>query len=605
MKMIINGVELLAFIDTGSQVTVIKPSEATRFYQVTRHATKKKLQGVAGVLLSVEAEVDLQYQVTDKADMTHRTIVADISFPGDVLLGMDLLRRLTVCLVLKPNPACAYIILNGYRHDIQFTDHASLGYVSVPSVMETTEDSPVGERAAQPVPSVMETKDDPPVEEREVQQAPLMIGTKEDLPVEERAAQPAPCVQQVPSVIEKKEDPPEEERAVLQRVTPIHVKGNVIVPPRTGRFVEATLGKGAKSFSVAMITGHSKKVMIPSTISNVNHRKTQVWVVNPDMKEQRLTQGTCLGFAEGVEVEDISQFTPAPTATQERPLDERTQEATAEVHVVADICEARDPSRVENQEGKGDEESPMQAECTHMDDIELEVPEFEEDEFDKFYATRDFGYSENDFFVFPDNCAFDEQTNEVPSAKDRCRWQEAVVSAIKAEPLGINAPGMQVDVGHLTAEQQQQVREVLRRFPSLFDGPKTQIGTIPSVQHHIRTTTDVPVCVRQYRLPQSAKAVIKAECETMLAQGVIEPSTSPWLSPVVLVRKKDGSVRFCVDYRSLNRLTIGDSYPLPRIDELIDNLAGKSWFTVLDSRAAYWSIQVAPEDRPKTAFSNG
>jgi len=86
----------------------------------------------------------------------------------------------------------------------------------------------------------------------------------------------------------------------------------------------------------------------------------------------------------------------------------------------------------------------------------------------------------------------------------------------------------------------------------------------------------------------------------MLKQGVIEPSTSPWLSPVVLVKKKNGSLRFCVDYRNLNAVTTADTYPLPRIEELIDELGPADTFT----KAAYWSVEVHPEDRPKTAFSD-
>lgn len=94
-------------------------------------------------------------------------------------------------------------------------------------------------------------------------------------------------------------------------------------------------------------------------------------------------------------------------------------------------------------------------------------------------------------------------------------------------------------------------------------------------------------------------------CGVMLHSGVIEPSTSPWLSPVVLVKKKDRSVRFCVDYRGLNAVTRKDSYPLPRIDALVDELGSATIFSTLDTRAAYWAIEVDPSDRPKTAFTDG
>ncbi|XP_037783488.1 uncharacterized protein LOC119579649 [Penaeus monodon] len=91
----------------------------------------------------------------------------------------------------------------------------------------------------------------------------------------------------------------------------------------------------------------------------------------------------------------------------------------------------------------------------------------------------------------------------------------------------------------------------------------------------------------------------------MLAQGVIEHSTSPWYSPIFLVGKKDGSTRFCIDYRGLNSITEQDAYPMICIDELSDQLHGTMWFTALDARSAYWTVDVNPDDRPKTAFSDG
>jgi len=91
----------------------------------------------------------------------------------------------------------------------------------------------------------------------------------------------------------------------------------------------------------------------------------------------------------------------------------------------------------------------------------------------------------------------------------------------------------------------------------------------------------------------------------MKHQGVIEESQSSWLSPAVIVRKKDGSLRFCVDYRKLNAVTEKDCYPLPRMDDILDQLAGNSWFITLDLKCGYWQIGIRPEDRERTAFSIG
>jgi len=88
----------------------------------------------------------------------------------------------------------------------------------------------------------------------------------------------------------------------------------------------------------------------------------------------------------------------------------------------------------------------------------------------------------------------------------------------------------------------------------------------------------------------------------MLANKIIRPSRSPWSSPVVLVIKKDGTIRFCIDYRKLNNITIKDVYPLPRIDDSLSTLANNSYFSTLDLCSGYWQIPVAEADKVKTAF---
>ena len=85
--------------------------------------------------------------------------------------------------------------------------------------------------------------------------------------------------------------------------------------------------------------------------------------------------------------------------------------------------------------------------------------------------------------------------------------------------------------------------------------------------------------------------------------GIIQPSASPWSSPVVLVKKKDGSLRFCVDYRHINSIIRHDAYPLPHMNDMLDMLAGLQWFTTIDLLSGYWQVEMDERDREKTAFS--
>ena len=104
-------------------------------------------------------------------------------------------------------------------------------------------------------------------------------------------------------------------------------------------------------------------------------------------------------------------------------------------------------------------------------------------------------------------------------------------------------------------------------------------------------------------MPFALRTEVDQMVSDMLQQGVIEPSSSLWASPVVLVRKKDGGMRFCVDYHKLNHATKLDEFPLPRIDDTLDLLAGARYFTTLDLAAGYWQVAMDPSSQEKTAFA--
>lgn len=124
------------------------------------------------------------------------------------------------------------------------------------------------------------------------------------------------------------------------------------------------------------------------------------------------------------------------------------------------------------------------------------------------------------------------------------------------------------------------------------------------VQHHIRTEEHGPIKQRAYHALPEKRAEIERQVAGLLADGIIEESCSPWASPVVLVKKKCGALRF-FDYRRLNSITIQDSHPLPCMDATLDALAGTRWFSTLDFSNGYWQVEVAEQDREKTAFTSG
>ena len=153
--------------------------------------------------------------------------------------------------------------------------------------------------------------------------------------------------------------------------------------------------------------------------------------------------------------------------------------------------------------------------------------------------------------------------------------------------------------------QQDQLRQLLVDFRSSFAASEREVGRTHLAQHFIETGLERPIKCRPRRLPIARQQACDKAVDELLEADFIEPSDSPWASPVVMVAKKSGDWRFCVDYRRLNNVTTKDSYPLPRIDECLDLVAGSSWFCALDLKSGYYQVPLSPESRPKSAFCTG
>ena len=120
--------------------------------------------------------------------------------------------------------------------------------------------------------------------------------------------------------------------------------------------------------------------------------------------------------------------------------------------------------------------------------------------------------------------------------------------------------------------------------------------------HHIDTGDAIPIRCTPYKIPQKLEDEVNKEIRKMLGMGIIRPSISPWASPVVIVPKPDGTIRFCVDYRKLNKVTKMDAYPIPSMDRMVDKVAAAKYITTLDLTKGYWQIPLEESTIEKSAF---
>ena len=154
------------------------------------------------------------------------------------------------------------------------------------------------------------------------------------------------------------------------------------------------------------------------------------------------------------------------------------------------------------------------------------------------------------------------------------------------------------------ARSRDQLQRLLESYNDVFSYSEFDLGQTDIVEHAINTDQNAPPFRQPLRpQPRAYLPIIDNLVDDMQRQGVIEPCQSDWASNIVLVKKKDGSIRFCVDYRQLNNLTKKDAYPLPRIDTCLDTLAGAVWYSTFDLRSGFHQVSVRPGDANKTTFT--
>ena len=172
---------------------------------------------------------------------------------------------------------------------------------------------------------------------------------------------------------------------------------------------------------------------------------------------------------------------------------------------------------------------------------------------------------------------------------ERVKWRQTQLESL-------------LELSKLSEEEYLPLKSLLADFHGIFSLEEGERGETDLVEFEINTGEGIPKRQPVRRMPFAARKEISEQLEKMQKLGVIQTSKSPWSSPVVLVRKRDGTLRFCVDYRALNSVTKPDLFPLPRIDDLLDQLGRSRYFTTLDLAAGYWQIKVHSDSQEKTAF---
>ena len=177
------------------------------------------------------------------------------------------------------------------------------------------------------------------------------------------------------------------------------------------------------------------------------------------------------------------------------------------------------------------------------------------------------------------------------------------------ENVGVDADRTQpevepiVDLSHLSRDQKLRVFEAIRKHPGVFSSDDTDIGRASVTEHQIVLYDQTPIYQRPRRFPQPITEELERQCQELSNADIIEPSSSPWSSPIVPVRKKDGSIRMCIDYRKLNAVTIPDKFPVPNLLDSIFGLQGTKYFTKLDCVKGYYQIPMEEASKQYTAFS--
>jgi len=199
------------------------------------------------------------------------------------------------------------------------------------------------------------------------------------------------------------------------------------------------------------------------------------------------------------------------------------------------------------------------------------------------------------------NSLLADETSNRATTHDQANSEELVIFKSEEEINAILKP-LDVDVSKHDAKQLQKLASLIKEYSEIFVNDDTNLKQSPVVKHVIDTGKNLPISQAPYRTNLKTKKIINDIIQKHIENKFIEPSRSPWASPVVLVSKKDGSTRFCVDYRKLNAITKRDVYPLPRVDDALAAMQGNTYFSTFDMCAGYHQLSMHEDSKERSAF---
>ena len=315
-------------------------------------------------------------------------------------------------------------------------------------------------------------------------------------------------------------------------------------------------------------------------VAEVRDGRTRVVLANLGNKAVRITAGQLLGFGVGIDEGEYTLCECRPL--EDPPVSEEIAKLARVYGVLSNLSAGMDNPfyvpGVPREEGK----------------CELDALERGRD--------TDVSRPEEPSFTVkpPDDPDVQEVWVRLPSEVQDILADMPIVSGPQDVPEHLRV----VQLGEaLTPLQRRVAWTLVKAYADVFNNSPTVPSRTQKYRANIDTGTAQPINSAPYRVSPSEREIIDKAVDEMLAAGVIRPSRSPWSSPVVLVPKKDGTIRFCVDYRKLNKLTRVEVYPLPRVDETLRAFQGAVCFSVMDMQSGYWQIPLHEDAIHKTAFA--